>query len=97
MGIGIIGFVADGIFAISHTQMAQAMIQQHGSQSDMTVWKVVYYLWPKLTGIQQFASSLIGNEGFQGFVSIYPFVNVLIYVLIFGMLLFRRFRNEDII
>ena len=97
IGIGIIGFAADGIFAISHSQMAQVMIQQHSSQSDMTVWEVVYYLWPKLSGIQQFASSLIGNKGSQGFVSIYPFINVLIYVLILGTLLFRRFRNEDII
>ncbi len=30
MGIGIVGFVADGIFAISHSQMAQAMMQQPG-------------------------------------------------------------------
>jgi len=88
MGIGIIGFVADGIFAISHSQMAQVMIQQNGSQSDMTMWKAVYYLWPKLAGTQQFASSLIGSEGFQGFVSIYPLINVLIYVLILGTLLF---------
>ena len=97
MGIGIIGFVADGIFAIIHSQMAQVMIQQHGSQSDMTLWKAVYYLWPKLSGTQQFASSLIGSEGFHGFISIYPLINVLIYVLILGTLLFRRFRNEDII
>jgi len=97
MGIGIISFVADGIFAISNSQMAQGIMQQSGTQSDMTVWKVVYYLWPKLSGTQHFASSLISSEGFQGFLSIYPLINVLIYVLIFGTLLFRRFRNEDII
>jgi ABC-type transport system involved in multi-copper enzyme maturation permease subunit len=97
MGIGIVGFVADGIFAISHSQMAQAMIQQPGSQSDLTWWKVVYYLWPKLSGTQQFASSFIGSEGFHGFGSIYPLINVLFYCLILGTLLFRRFRNEDII
>jgi ABC-type transport system involved in multi-copper enzyme maturation permease subunit len=97
MGIGIGGLVADGIFAISHSQMVQAMIQQPGSQSDLTVWKVVYYLWPKLSSTQQFASSLIGNEGFQVFASIYPLINIVLYVLILGALLFRRFRNEDII
>ncbi len=97
IGIGIIGFVADGIFAISHSQMAQTMIQQPGSLPDLTGWNIVYYLWPKLSGTQQFASSLIGSEGFQGFVSIYPLINVLIYVLILGALLFWRFRNEDII
>ena len=97
MGIGIVGLVADGMFAISHSQMAQAMLQQPGSQSDLTWWKVVYYLWPKLSGTQQFASSFIGSEGFHEFGSMYPLINILIYGLILGVLLFWRFRNEDII
>jgi len=97
IGIGIVSFVADGIFAISHSQMTQAMMQQPGPQSDLTGWKVVYYLWPKLSGTQQFASSFIGGEGFHGFESIYPLINVLVYCLILGALLFRRFRNEDIV
>ena len=97
MGIGIISFVADGIFAISHNPMAQAMMQQQGSQSDWTVWRVVYYLWPKLSGTQHFASSFIGSEGFRGFGSTYPIINILIYCLILGALLFWRFSNEDII
>jgi hypothetical protein len=77
--------------------MAQAMIQQPGAQSDLTWWKVVYYLWPKLSGTQQFASSFIGSEGFHKFGSMYPLINILIYGLILSTLLFRRFRNEDII
>jgi ABC-type transport system involved in multi-copper enzyme maturation permease subunit len=97
MGIGIFSFVADGIFAISHSPMAQAMMQQPGSQQDWTWWKVVYYLWPKLSGTQNFASSFIGSEGFHGFGSMYPLINILIYCLILGALLFWRFRNEDII
>jgi ABC-type transport system involved in multi-copper enzyme maturation permease subunit len=97
MGIGIIGLVADGIFAISRSQMAQAMIQQPNSQSDWTLWKAVYYLWPKLSGAQQFAASFIGNERSHDFGSIYPLINILIYVLILGTVLFWRFRNEDII
>ena len=83
LGIGVISFVADGIFAISHSQMAQAMMQQQGSQSDLTGWRVVYYLWPKLSGTQHFASSFIGgSEGLHGFGSIYPLINVLFYCLI---------------
>ena len=97
LGVGIVSFVADGIFAISHGPMAQAMIQQHSPQSDLTGWKIVYYLWPKISGTQYFASSFIGGEGFQGFVYIYPLINILIYCLILGALLFWRFRNEDII
>jgi ABC-type transport system involved in multi-copper enzyme maturation permease subunit len=97
MGIGIVSFVADGIFAITQNPMAQVMIQQPGPQSDLTGWRIVYYLWPKLSGTQHFASSFIGSESFQWFVYIYPLINVIIYCLILGALLFWRFRNEDII
>jgi ABC-type transport system involved in multi-copper enzyme maturation permease subunit len=99
LGVGIVSFVADGIATASHSQMAQTMMQQSGAhpQSDLTWWKVVYYLWPKLSGVQQSASSLIGNEPFHGFGPLYPLINVLLYCLILGALLFRRFRNEDII
>ena len=98
-GIGIVGFVGDGIAAASHSQMAQVMMQQSGArtQSDLTWWKTVYYLWPKLLGVQQLASSLIDSESFHGFGSIYPLINVLLYSIILGALLFKRFRNEDIV
>jgi ABC-type transport system involved in multi-copper enzyme maturation permease subunit len=97
LGIGIVGLVADGIYALSHSQMAQAMIGQSGAPSDWTWWKAVYYLWPKLSGAERFASSFIGGEGFPGFGSIYPLINILAYCLILGTLLFWRFRNEDIV
>jgi ABC-type transport system involved in multi-copper enzyme maturation permease subunit len=94
---GIIGIVIDGIFALGRSQMGQAMIQRPDSQSDFTGWKAAYYVWPKLTGTQQFASSLIGSEGFQGAGSAYPLVNIIIYGLVLGTLLFWRFNNEDIV
>src|ERR1035437_4094213 len=99
LGVGIIGFVADGIAAASHSQMAQAMLQQSGTrpQSDLTWWTVVYVFWPKLLGVQQLASSLIKSESSHGFGPIYPLINVLLYCLILGALLFKRFRNEDIV
>jgi ABC-type transport system involved in multi-copper enzyme maturation permease subunit len=99
LGVGVVGFVADGIAAASHSQMAQTMMQQSGAHphSELTWWKVVYYLWPKLLGVQQWASSLIGKEPFHGSGTIYPLINVLLYCLILGAMLFRRFRNEDII
>lgn len=93
LGVGIIGFLADGIAAASNSQIAQAMVQQ----SDLTWWKIVYFFWPKLLGVQQSASSLIESEPSPGFGSIYPFINVLVYCLILGALLFKRFRNEDIV
>ncbi len=99
LGIGVVGFVADGIAAASQSQIAQAMLQQPTGhpQSDLTWWKVVYVLWPKLLGVQQLASSLIESGASRGFGTIYPLINVLVYCLILGALLFKRFRNEDIV
>jgi ABC-type transport system involved in multi-copper enzyme maturation permease subunit len=98
LGVGIVGFVADGIAAASHSQIAQAIVQQSAGhpQSDLTWWKVVYFFWPKLLGVQQLASLLIESESSQGFGPIYPLINVLLYCLILGALLFKRFRTEDI-
>jgi ABC-type transport system involved in multi-copper enzyme maturation permease subunit len=99
LGVGIVGFISDGIAAASHSQMAQVMMQQSGAgpESNVTWWKVVYTLWPKLLGVQQSATSLIGNEPFNGFGFLYPFINILLYCLVLGVVLFLRFRNEDII
>ena len=100
LGVGVVGFVADGIAAASHSQIVQAILQQSGShpQTDLTWWKVVYFLWPKLLDVQQLASSLIESESlFQGFGHIYPLINVLLYCLILGALLFKRFRNDDVV
>ena len=100
LAVGVVGFIADGIAAASHSQIAQAIVQQSGGQppSDLTWWKIVYFFWPKLLGVQQLASSLIERESlFHGFGHIYPLANVLLYCLILGALLFKRFRNEDIV
>ena len=99
LGIGIVGFMGDGIAAASHSQMAQSIVQQSGTgtQSDLTWWKIVYYLWPKLLGVQQLASTLIEREPFHGLGSLYPLINILFYCLILGVLLFKRFENEDVI
>jgi len=99
LGVGSVGFVADGIAAASHSQVAQAFVQQSGShpQSDLAWWKVVYILWPKLLGVQQLASSLVESESIHGFGLVYPLINILLYCLVLGVLLFKRFRSEDIV
>jgi len=99
LGIGIVGIVADGIAAASHSQIAQTIVQQSAGQpqSDLTWWKVVYFFWPKLLGVQQLASSLIESGPSHGSGPVYPLINILVYCLILGALLFKRFRDEDIV
>ncbi|MBN1365659.1 MAG: ABC transporter permease [Syntrophaceae bacterium] len=95
IGIGIVGSVADGIYAINHTAMVQKMMPPI-TQSDFTVWKVIYYLWPKLSGAQRFACSFIGARGFSDIAPLYPLINVFIYCIIIGALLFWFFGKKDI-
>jgi ABC-type transport system involved in multi-copper enzyme maturation permease subunit len=96
VGIGLASLAANSIYTLSQSPMGQAMMQQSADRapSGFTGWKAVYYLWPNLFGTQQSAATLIGNDGG---VPVYPLMNVLFYCLILGVLLFLRFRNEEIV
>jgi ABC-type transport system involved in multi-copper enzyme maturation permease subunit len=96
IGIGIIGLIADGLFAMSRSPMGQMMMQER-TQSDLTLWQAVYYVWPKISGTEKFASSFIGADPSGGFVSVYPLMNILTYCVVLGVLLFWRFQKEDIV
>lgn len=95
IGIGVIGYVADGLSAVSQSPMGQ-MMMRHYMQSDLTLWQVVYALWPKLSGVQVFASSVIGTNDLGQLAPVYPLLNILIYCIVLGVMLFWRFRREDI-
>lgn len=97
VGVGTIGLVGDGLYALSQSQTAQAIVQQSGARppSDLTFWKVVYHAWPKLSGTARFAASFI--DGSFASRSVYPFVNILLYCLILGSLLLLKFRRQEIL
>ncbi len=93
VGIGVAGLATDGIYALSQSRIVTAMVPQ----PDVSWGKLVYYIWPKVSGAQYFASAFIDGEVPRGFGSAYPLINILFYCLILGALLFRRFGNEEII
>jgi len=96
LAVGVVGLAVDGIWAVSHNPAFQQMMRPSGSLQEVTGWQVLYYLWPKLSGIQQIASSLIGSAPFRDAWSLYPLVNLVLYLLILAALLLWRFRREDI-
>jgi ABC-type transport system involved in multi-copper enzyme maturation permease subunit len=98
IGIAVVSLLTDGINALSGNQVSQAVIAESGGQpaNDLSLSKILYYLWPKLSGMQHFASSFISGDGLRQFWSIFPFFNVLIYCLILTVLLLRRFGKEEI-
>jgi ABC-type transport system involved in multi-copper enzyme maturation permease subunit len=95
LGIVVVGLIIDGINALGSSQMTQTMTDS--TQTDFSLGKVLYYVWPKLSGMQYFASSFIGGGGFRGLWSVYPLFNILLYCLIFCALLLWRFRKEEIV
>lgn len=99
-GIIVAGWVADVIFHLSQSGLAQASMPQHGAPalSGITWQKVLYYAWPKVWGVEQWASSFVGIGDLRGMEtgSLYPVANILCYLIILWFLLYQRFKNEDI-
>ena len=77
--------------------MGQALMPSAGPQSGLGGWTVFYWLWPQISGTERLGSSLIAWQGFPGFMSVYPLINILAYVVVLGALLFWRFDREDIV
>lgn len=98
LGVMVISFVGDGIYAITHSRMIQAMMQQPAAQgqADLTWTNIAYYAWPKLSGTEQMASLLIGHQGFHGFGSVYPILNIIFYCLILAFVLVWRFHHAEV-
>lgn len=96
-GIALVSFVADGIFSLFRSSMGQALMHSSGPQSGVSGWKLFYWLWPQISGTERFGSSLITWEGFPGFMSLYPLVNIIACIAVLGALLFWRFEKEDIV
>ena len=96
VGVGLASLAINSIYSFSQSPMGQAMMQQSADHtpSGFTGWKAACYLWPNLFGTQYAATSLIGNAGGASF---YPLINVMLYALTLGVLLFWRFRKEDIV
>jgi ABC-type transport system involved in multi-copper enzyme maturation permease subunit len=95
MGIAVVGLVIDGMNALNQSQMVQTI--GGWSPTDLSSGKAFYYVWPKLLGMQYFASSFINAEGSRGLWSTYPLFNILFYCLALGALLFWRFAKEEIV
>lgn len=97
IGVGVIGLVGDGLYALGQSQTAQAILQQSGARppSGLTFWRVIYSVWPKLSGTARFAASFV--DGSFSSRLVYPFINILLYCLILGFLLLLKFRRQEIL
>lgn len=98
LGVMAVSFIGDGVYAIIHSSLLQPIMQQPAAQAQAELtWKhVVYYAWPKLAGTEQMASALISHQGFHGFGSVYPLINIIFYCLVLVFILGWCFRHAEL-
>ena len=96
VGIGLASLAANSIYTLSDSRPTAGDDAAICGSRTIGLYRVAscLRLMAESIGTQQSASSLIGNDGGG---PVYPLMNVLFYCLILGILLFLRFRNEEIV
>ncbi|HEX2964471.1 MAG TPA: ABC transporter permease subunit [Syntrophorhabdaceae bacterium] len=94
-GIALVSFVGEWIYSFTHSQFGQAA-ERTDIGTGVSLWDILYYFWPKLGAAQHSASLLVGTDGFRQIGSLYPFANVILYCIVFGVLLLWRFGKKEI-
>jgi ABC-type transport system involved in multi-copper enzyme maturation permease subunit len=92
-GIGVVGvsYASDIVYQVMQSQLFQ---QAAGSvATQVSVWRIV---WPKLSSLQSYAVSLIDNKPFQFMGPLHPFINMLLYAVLAGVLLAISFRKREV-
>jgi len=92
IGIAVISFAMDSFYALAQSQAARSII---GMQEEIktSLW---VKLWPKLTALQYYATSLIQDTVFRSSSPVHPALNVALYSAIFYLFLVWRFDREEI-
>jgi ABC-type transport system involved in multi-copper enzyme maturation permease subunit len=90
VGIGVVGAVTDGFYALSSQTGGASGV------SNLSLTRVVSYVWPKLPALEHLASSFIEDGGHRGVLSFYPLFNILLYCVALCVVLLWRFGNEEI-
>lgn len=94
LGIAIISYVSDSIYAVSKTELVKSLMEQMQKQELHTsLWRIV---WPKIAALQYYATSLIKNDVFYVLGPVHPVINVLLFCFVSFALLYWKFSKEEI-
>ncbi len=95
--LGIFSFIGDGVYSVSQNTMVQEAVAMNASKlPDISIWKILYYISPKLSTVQFFSSSFISHETFSYAGPLHPIINIGLYCIISVGLLLFLFRKQDI-
>ncbi|NLG19088.1 MAG: ABC transporter permease [Fibrobacter sp.] len=94
LGIAAGSFVIDSFHVLSNSRMIRSVMGSSSTeQAGESIWAI---LWPKLTALQYYATSLIQDTGFKSPGPLHPAVNIAIYSVLCYALLIWRFNREEI-
>ncbi|MGD9200769.1 MAG: hypothetical protein PVI26_04325 [Chitinispirillia bacterium] len=91
-GIAGLSFFSDSVFKLMGSEMVKQAFQIE-TEKDIALWRI---LFPKISMLQYYADSLIGENKFNGMGYLHPIFNLLIYIGIGAVLISAIFNNKEI-
>ena len=90
--VATISYLSESVFQIMQNKLVSSAL---GADAEVSVslWRS---LFPKIAGLQYYASSLIGNEPYQSMGPVPPVASIILYTALLMGLLLWRFRYEEL-
>jgi ABC-type transport system involved in multi-copper enzyme maturation permease subunit len=95
MVIAFGSLIIDSLYTASQTEIAQNIMKQVGTSEKTVSW--IWIIWPKMTALQYFATSLIKQSEFHALGPLHPVINIGFYILISLLLIAVVFNKRDVI
>jgi ABC-type transport system involved in multi-copper enzyme maturation permease subunit len=91
--VATVSFLSESVFQVMQGRLLQTVLGAGNAEAPVSLWRS---LFPKIAGLQVYASSLLGDEAYRCMGPIPPAVNVLLYTALFTGLLLWRFHHEEL-
>ncbi len=90
--VAVISYLSESTFQVMQSKL---VISAMGADAEMPVslWRS---LFPKIAGLQFYASSLIGNEPYQSMGPVPPVISIILYTALLMGLLLWSFRHAEL-
>lgn len=85
----------DSVYAASQTKIAHSFMQQVDTAERSVSW--IWIIWPKMTALQYFATSLIKKSDFHALGPFHPVLNILFYIIFSLLMIAAVFNKREIV
>jgi ABC-type transport system involved in multi-copper enzyme maturation permease subunit len=89
-----VSFISESAFHVMQSDLLKAALGNEVEvEVTVSLWRS---LFPKVAGLQYYASSLLGNEPYQSMGPVSPVLNIALYTALLAGVLLWRFRHEEL-